>query len=330
MDRSAGRNPVESVYTDEVAAPDLTLGQMPTSDFFPADVVRHQTARWRGVRAKTMQIINHEPVEYRFKQQYHLLIAVEQGVCYEAELHRRVADLDRAALLPQADVRSSGANVLRRAAPATADTCDMPLHRPSHRAGRSRLPLRRGRAATSVAVRGCRAMGNRPQAQGTDRLRRSRCSLVCGGARWPPVHRAAASPPRRSSGIKAVATWRACRVATEARHGFHRGAPFRGRFARRARRSGAVEPISFFAILQAILGGAAVSLLDGPADRARQGLAGKAPHIGRRDCGRCGIPRHERVQRYLSSGHRANTYRLSPRPRMTRGSHIRFATVSTD
>src|SRR5262249_9697748 len=30
-------------------------------------------------------------------------------------------------------------------------------------------------------------------------------------------------------------------------------------------------------------------------------------------------PWHERVHRYLSSGHRANTYRLSPRPRMTRG-----------
>src|SRR5262249_49762896 len=41
--------------------------------------------RWGGVRAKTMQIINHEPFEYRFKQQYHLLIAVEQGVCHEAE-----------------------------------------------------------------------------------------------------------------------------------------------------------------------------------------------------------------------------------------------------
>ena len=85
MDRSTGRNPVESVSTDEVSAPDLIDGRMPTIDFFPAKVVRHRTARWRGVRAKTMQIINHEPFEYRFKQQYHLLIAVEQGVCYDAE-----------------------------------------------------------------------------------------------------------------------------------------------------------------------------------------------------------------------------------------------------
>jgi hypothetical protein len=80
MDRSTGRNPVEGVSTNGVAAPDLILGQMPTIDFFPADVVRHRTARWRGVRARTMQIVNHAPVEYRFKQQYHLLIAVEQGV----------------------------------------------------------------------------------------------------------------------------------------------------------------------------------------------------------------------------------------------------------
>src|SRR5262249_51923112 len=148
--------------------------------------------------------------------------------------------------------------------------------------------------------------------------------LARGGARWPPIHRAAASPARRGSGVKAVATWRACRMATEARHGFHRGAPFRGRFARRARRSGAVEPISISAILQAILLGAAVALHDEPADRARQGLAGKPRNIGHRDCARCGIPWHERVQRYLSSGDRANTYRLSPRPRMMRGMTARL------
>jgi hypothetical protein len=68
-----------------VSAPDLIDGRIPTIDFFPANVVRHRTARWGGVRAKTMQIINHKPFEYRFKQQYHLLIAVEQGVCHEAE-----------------------------------------------------------------------------------------------------------------------------------------------------------------------------------------------------------------------------------------------------
>jgi len=80
MDCPTGRNPVESATT-----PDLIDGRMPTIDFFPADVVRHRTARWRGVHAETMQIINHGALEYRFKQQYHLLIAVEQGVCYDAE-----------------------------------------------------------------------------------------------------------------------------------------------------------------------------------------------------------------------------------------------------
>src|SRR3974390_698463 len=85
MDRSTGRSPIESVSTEEVSQPDLIDGRIPTIDFFPADIVRHRTARWLGLRAKTMQIINHEALEYRFKQQYHLLIAVEQGVCYDAE-----------------------------------------------------------------------------------------------------------------------------------------------------------------------------------------------------------------------------------------------------
>jgi AraC family transcriptional regulator len=37
------------------------------------------------VLAKTVQVISHEHFEYRFKQQCHLLIAVEQGVRYDGE-----------------------------------------------------------------------------------------------------------------------------------------------------------------------------------------------------------------------------------------------------
>jgi hypothetical protein len=42
MDRSTGRNPVESVST-EVSEPDLIDSRIPTIDFFPADIVRHMT-----------------------------------------------------------------------------------------------------------------------------------------------------------------------------------------------------------------------------------------------------------------------------------------------
>jgi hypothetical protein len=45
MDRSTGRNPVESVSTEEVSAPNLIDGRMATIDFFPADVVRHADHR---------------------------------------------------------------------------------------------------------------------------------------------------------------------------------------------------------------------------------------------------------------------------------------------
>jgi AraC family transcriptional regulator len=69
-----------------VSAIDSSPSKLPAVDFSPAEVVRHQTAHWRGVQAKTVQIISHEPFEYSFKQQCHLLIAIEQGARYDGEL----------------------------------------------------------------------------------------------------------------------------------------------------------------------------------------------------------------------------------------------------
>jgi len=68
-----------------VSAIDSSPSELPAVDFSPAEVVRHQTAHWRGVQVKTVQIISHEPFEYSFKQQCHLLVAVEQGVRYDGE-----------------------------------------------------------------------------------------------------------------------------------------------------------------------------------------------------------------------------------------------------
>lgn len=59
--------------------------QIPAVEFSPAEIVRHQTACWRGVQADALQIISREYFEYSFKQQRHLLIAVEQGVRYDGE-----------------------------------------------------------------------------------------------------------------------------------------------------------------------------------------------------------------------------------------------------
>jgi AraC family transcriptional regulator len=68
------------------AAPPAPLTQrIPTVAFSPADIVRQRTAQWRGVLAQTIQVISHEHFEYNFKQPYHLLIAVEQGVRYDGE-----------------------------------------------------------------------------------------------------------------------------------------------------------------------------------------------------------------------------------------------------
>jgi AraC family transcriptional regulator len=65
--------------------PELVASELPTVDFSPAEIVRYRTAHWRGVQANTVQIISHEPFEYSFRQKYHLLIAVEQGVRYDGE-----------------------------------------------------------------------------------------------------------------------------------------------------------------------------------------------------------------------------------------------------
>jgi len=74
-----------SVSAIGASPPELLRRQMPTVDFSPAEIVRHQTAHWRGVQVETVQIISHEHFEYSFKQQRHLLIAVEQGVRYDGE-----------------------------------------------------------------------------------------------------------------------------------------------------------------------------------------------------------------------------------------------------
>jgi AraC family transcriptional regulator len=65
--------------------PEALRRPLPAVEFFPAEIVRHRTAHWRGVQAKTVQIISHEHFEYSFKQQCHLLVAVEQGVRYDGE-----------------------------------------------------------------------------------------------------------------------------------------------------------------------------------------------------------------------------------------------------
>ena len=86
MDRSiiSYQNPTNQ--NPGVSAIDSSPSELPAVDFSPAEVVRHQTAHWRGVQAKTVQIISHEPFEYSFKQQCHLLIAIEQGARYDGEL----------------------------------------------------------------------------------------------------------------------------------------------------------------------------------------------------------------------------------------------------
>lgn len=85
MDRFIDLDQNRSSPVTAASRPELVASELPTVDFSPAEIVRHRTAHWRGVQANTVQIISHEPFEYSFKQEYHLLIAVEQGVRYDGE-----------------------------------------------------------------------------------------------------------------------------------------------------------------------------------------------------------------------------------------------------
>jgi len=64
---------------------EMSLRPVATNDAGRPEIVRYQTASWHGLHAKTVQIINLEPFEYRFKQQCHLLIAIEQGIRHDGE-----------------------------------------------------------------------------------------------------------------------------------------------------------------------------------------------------------------------------------------------------
>ena len=75
------QNPNSSAIGD--APSGLLRCQMPTADFSPAEIVRHQTAHWCGVQAEIIQIIGHVNFELRYKAQRHLLIAAEQAARYE-------------------------------------------------------------------------------------------------------------------------------------------------------------------------------------------------------------------------------------------------------
>jgi AraC family transcriptional regulator len=85
MDQFIDSDQNRSSPVTAASRPELVASELPTVDFSPAEIVRYRTAHWRGVQANTVQILNHEPFEYTFKQEYHLLIAVEQGVRYDGE-----------------------------------------------------------------------------------------------------------------------------------------------------------------------------------------------------------------------------------------------------
>jgi len=85
MDRSFSFDPEANGSEIAASQSESCSDEMPTVDFYPAEIVKHQTAHWRGVRARTVQLTSRREFEYRFQEDFHLLIAVEQGVRHHGE-----------------------------------------------------------------------------------------------------------------------------------------------------------------------------------------------------------------------------------------------------
>jgi len=85
MDVSSGWHDHRDVAAFHMSSAETREHRVPTVDFSPAEIVKRRTAHWHGLHAETVQITRHEPFEYRFKEQSHLLIAAEQAARYDGE-----------------------------------------------------------------------------------------------------------------------------------------------------------------------------------------------------------------------------------------------------
>ena len=85
MDISINSSHNPSVFRIDVSPAEAIARQSSTVTFSPAEIVRRQTAYWRGLQAETVQMISHEGFELRFKGQSHLLIATEQAARYDGK-----------------------------------------------------------------------------------------------------------------------------------------------------------------------------------------------------------------------------------------------------
>jgi AraC family transcriptional regulator len=237
------------------------LGAEPV-DFFPAEIVRHQTAHWRGVEMETIQAISHEPLEYSFKQQRHLLIAIEQGERYDGELLVEG--------LPTSTVRHCSHKLIL--VPAAKKFFGWQKPRQLTRSLCLYMDPRAGPADPDLGFAEAdlrpRLLFEDPGIWQTVLKLKSQI-----GSANPSDHMYAealggllAHELLRLHGTIPTSIvrqpWRTCRLAAAARHRFHGRASRRGDTPRHAGRSGAIEPVSFPEIVQAVLRGAASSLLD--------------------------------------------------------------------
>ncbi len=246
----------------------------PTVDFSPAEIVRHELGRWRGVHVETIQVTSHERFEYSFRHKHHLLVAIENGTRYDGELFveglptSTARSCSHKLILVPAGRRFFGwqnPRQLTRSVCLYIDPATVAVH-PDCRFDEIDLQARMLFEDLSL----WQTIAKLKAQIGNDHPSGRLYAEALGGV--------LAHELLRLHGT-VEPSWRACRMARETDRRVHGRASCRERLTEHARRNRAIEPVPFRAIVQTVLRGAATSLLDGQTSRPRQDLIGQSACI---------------------------------------------------
>ncbi len=298
-----------SVSAIGASPPEVLRRQMPTVDFSPAEIVRHRTAHWRGVQVETVQIISHEHFEYSFKQQRHLLIAVEQGVRYDGETlveglpASTVHNYSHKLILVPAGRRLFGTQnprLLTRSICLYIDPQTVPVD-PDLGFAEADLQPRLLFEDSSLWQTVLKLKAQIGSGDPSDHM----YAEALGGLLAHELLRLhGATPASRPANRGGLAGWQQRRVIDFMEE--HLAEAISLNVSR------AIEPVSFPEIVQAVLRRTATPLLHGASHRTRKGPAGKPSCLDYGDRDRRRIRRDQCIQCYLSSDHGADAIRLSP------------------
>ena len=261
---------------------DMSATDTPVVAFAPPSIVRQQTAAWGGIHVDSVELVRHEPFDYKVEAPGHLLIASERAERYDGET--LVDGLPRSHLrawsgkmtFVPAGCRFYGWQKPRALTRSTFLLIDPQgsLH-PALRLAEIEFRPRlfffdRDLWETALKLKA--------QVEHSCRAQRAYVEALSIALAHELVRmNDGIAPP--SSDMRGGLSG----LATKEGGAIHRRAPCRGRLAIVAGPVGAAQPVPFFPSIQAVVRHAAAPISDQPANRARQAPARGAQIVGDRN-----------------------------------------------